>query len=92
MVIMPKAKLDENIPVKNKPDFTIKSEHIKPITIHTKVKLKNETIPKPINFIVTTTILVSKSKKLSSLLFLFSITIWSSHILFIINIPTIFKF
>ena len=38
MIIMPKAKPDENIPVKNKPDFTIKSEHIKPITIHTKVK------------------------------------------------------
>lgn len=62
MIIMPKAKPDENIPVKNKPDFTIKSEHIKPITIHTKVKLKNKTIPKPINFIVPTTILVSKSK------------------------------
>ena len=39
---MPKAKPDENIPVKNKPDFTIKSEHIKPITILTKVKLKNK--------------------------------------------------
>ena len=69
MVIIPKAKPDENIPVKNKPDFTIKSEHIKPITIHTKVKLKNKTIPKPISFIVPTTILVSKSKKLSSLPF-----------------------
>ena len=45
MVIIPKDKPDENIPVKNKPDFTIKSEHIKPITIHTKVKLKNKTIP-----------------------------------------------